>query len=110
MKNTKHTQGPWTLKEYEHDTFRIRSDLSHRKHTSTEESVAIITGSKANAHLIAAAPEMLRILELASHDLKALKNSCTENETDFASELEEYTIGYLEPMLNEAIKKARGES
>lgn len=64
-KNVAHTPGPWTVEsahEKTPNTFRVRANLSFRKHVSTEESVCI-TGSEANAHLIAAAPELLEALE-----------------------------------------------
>lgn len=92
----KHTLGPWYI-EASHpktpDTYRVRSDISKYKDTSTEESICI-TGNKANARLIAAAPEMLEALELL-RDSTAVLNHLDRDSID---------------LINNVIAKARGES
>lgn len=70
----KHTPGPWSVRndsDKAPNTYRVRADLSHRKHEATEESVCI-TGTEANARLIAAAPELLEALESIA------KNACCD--------------------------------
>lgn len=63
-----HTPGPWNLSKCGRGTglnyteFRVKADLSWRKHNSTEETVAK-AWNESNARLIAAAPEMLEALE-----------------------------------------------
>ncbi len=59
----KYTEGPWSIEEFANETYRIRASIANRKHSSLEESVAIITGTKANADLISASPDMLEALE-----------------------------------------------
>lgn len=72
MSKNKHTPGPWIIETNAEtpNTFRVRANFSFRKHISTEESVCI-TGSEGNARLIAAAPEMLVVLEAVFKNIMA---------------------------------------
>lgn len=83
--STKHTPGPWVVRDDSDKapfTFRVRADLSHRKHDASEESVCI-TGSEANARLIAAAPELLEALQSALVGLQgANKIQCLDDEIE----------------------------
>lgn len=62
MKNTKHTPGPWTARDYGHE------NIIHIEH-ETGSAIAQIGGpttnmdlAEANARLIASAPELLEVL------------------------------------------------
>lgn len=63
-KQNSHTPGPWTYRETGSDgRYAIECNLSHRKHTATEERIGIFeTLNESNARLIAAAPEMYTLL------------------------------------------------
>ena len=69
MQNTKHTQGKWEVKTPNYSFQTIESEygkvctLSHQFGTDEAE---------ANAHLIAAAPELLEALEMALEWIDAL--------------------------------------
>ncbi len=97
MSNSKHTPGPWVTEEIAHTPstlkpncflVRLRSDSSE---DTNKESV------QANAHLIAAAPEMLEALE----NILAAINSANEHER---------LASLRTDLLQNVIAKARGES
>lgn len=77
MKNTKHTQGPWIVGEYIKKLVNVNTneetDIT-RYCVNTEDLKTHIcdlkTSNKANAALIAAAPEMLEALEAALPHIK----------------------------------------
>lgn len=99
MKNQKHTPGPWTLtKNFHHDRFNLKAasretfigDITidrHHADFTPEEAVA-------NAHLIAAAPEMLEALESVLNDNR-LMNAMSRNQAR---------------LILDAMAKARGEA
>lgn len=64
----KHTQGPWTVKKTRDECFYIESGdapiADVHEWTGSHEN---LEASKSNAYLIAAAPEMLDMLEKLSH-------------------------------------------
>lgn len=102
MKNQqpKHTPGPWAVKEYTH------AINGEQYYSVTTEALGVgdvipngITNNKANAHLIAAAPEMLEALE---HMRDGYMWHVSEGR--FVSELEP-KIEYLSSI----IRKAKGE-
>jgi hypothetical protein len=80
---SKHTPGPWTAEHGSDDYFYV----------ATEDGVSFPRDEqKANAHLIAAAPEMLEALKLV-------------RESGLA---DEYGASAVEDAINAAIKKATG--
>lgn len=94
----KHTKGPWKfVKNQHHDRFEIAShretwlgsvniDRYHADFSADE--------AQANAHLIAAAPEMLEALEIARSQI--LLDSCNYSQI-------------VMDRIDSAIKKAKGE-
>lgn len=62
---TKHTPGPWQMNPNNHQ--EILAD----GRTPANTVVAIVPAGQPDAHLIAAAPEMLEALEQASHYIDA---------------------------------------
>lgn len=102
----KHTPGPWRI-ETENETgiptISIRDGLNQQIATVNPYRLA---WRDADAHLIAAAPDMLKALNKFAHDIEALKHST--DEADFPLELAEYSTTYLEPYLKQLIAKAKG--
>ena len=77
---TTHTPGPWTVQGletnrngYDWPTFAVRSPENHCLAVVGEVDRATSEKNTANAHLIAAAPEMLALLRqhIAAHDEQA---------------------------------------
>lgn len=103
MSETKHTPGPW-VKDYGNTTWHIKSIANPIEGTPT---VAVYHGAKsltesekeANAHLIAAAPELYEALEDA---LKVI-NECIPDVCDVP-------VPGVAPKIRNALAKARGES
>ena len=101
MKTTKHTPGPWKIENHV-DSFAVRRITTHADHAEIPENRIVIETilsihdgtlpNRANAALIAAAPEMLEALM----------------QIDFAMASGQYheidTIKF-----REAIRKARGD-
>ncbi len=84
--NTKHTPGPWKTRHNEKSwTIRAEYELV----TKIED---LNSSSEANAHLIAAAPEMYRVLEQCLEISKAFKSA------------------KIPPGIETLLAKARGES
>ena len=84
---SKHTPGPWT----------IRNNFIDAEIDIVAEFNPIIDGSQANAHLIAAAPEMLEALEKISISIEF-----------YGQSLHEKLEGFEE--LKTVIKKAKGQN
>jgi hypothetical protein len=85
-----HTQGPWKVLNPQKSTNYIITN-----NEKSLERVADSIGQKSDAHLIAAAPEMLNALELASHYLINDQN---------------LSFKKIKIIVEKAISKARGES
>lgn len=110
--NTKHTPGPWTLHEIKLSdsdqvvAYKIQSNNYHPEYcianigavTWNGESYAPLMGSDANAHLIAAAPDMFEALERISFEC-----------SDTPGQLSEASLGVIKILAEKAIKKAKGE-
>lgn len=90
MKHAKHTPGPWRVGDAGHAVFGPKDSGMYQN-----SPVTIVQGlaNKANAHLIAAAPELLEALEIA---LKVGVASLCEIEQII--------------QIEKAIAKARGEA
>ena len=89
---TKHTKGPWNIEYHEPlDTFRVKN---------SDESVAIICGTKQDAALIAAAPEMFEVLQL----IGTIANVGIETDSDYKNRMKR-----ISEHATEILKKARGE-
>lgn len=103
----KHTKGPWKI-----ETHAGNVEVWHQDtHVTTinknaKASYEITAMDVANAHLIAAAPEMLEALEKALHDLEALRLSSDED--DYPLEVVSYLDTYMLTMFSNAIRKAKG--
>ena len=67
---SKHTPGPW---EYRVDYMECPYVASKTKHMIADVNLAFVSGkeAKANARLIACAPDMLEALQVALIELKA---------------------------------------
>lgn len=115
MKQNKHTPGPWTIHNGGSSEYYIKADnwviaetcKSHATMSSTES---------ANAHLIAAAPDMLEALEGAVERLRsawAAIEHLRDHAPDTLKKLAEEEMDEIEqfgPTMDRAIAKARGES
>lgn len=89
MSKKQHTPGPWTATQYGYEKFSVNG----------EKGVEICGAwNKANASLIAAAPELLEALEMALADADRIVCSPDEMELDWLNEA------------RTAIAKARGEA
>lgn len=97
MNEVNHTPGPWTAKRINNST----GETLYHIHMFVEPSVCGMWAppgnieAKANAHLIAAAPELLAACEAAKLAFRAIG----QREKDYSYELR---------LLNEAIAKAKG--
>lgn len=101
MSDVQHTPGPWKV-EVKPAEFVIRSRegirvISTSWHHSTRNPYPLEKEAEANAHLIAAAPDLLAALEiiLMTHDLSCKGEDCQISGIDLA---------------RVAIAKARGQS
>lgn len=90
MSETKFTKGEWRV-----DVCRLTGVASviPEKGMYTHDSICLCMGDKANAHLIAAAPDMYKMLEITMNIL---------NGDDFENEVSNQDI-------KELLAKARGE-
>jgi len=96
MKNTKHTQGPWY---WEQDQYLFGNDRQFEVLNGT-------IYNKADARLIAAAPELLEALE----SVEPIVSECFKNQVELNyGEVSEHTKGKLVNLRN-AIRKAKGDS
>ena len=93
MKKSKHTPGPW---RYEAETKTIRAEPTNYW-LATMDSWDKAVDSNANAHLIAAAPEMLEALKSIQANNK-LMNALNGQDRETLEKIQS------------AIAKARGES
>lgn len=89
MKQPKHTPGPWIVETYHNGLFKIIKELDKTKSLSGQ----VWTRIEADAQLIAAAPEMLEALEYIKQLLSDGENA----------------MQTIENVIDDAIKKARGE-
>lgn len=62
MSKTRHTPGPWSIRKHWNDD-------KHPTYLIAEERGYVLETTRANASLIAAAPEMFEALEYALHEL-----------------------------------------
>ncbi len=96
----KHTPGPWQKLEHDHKPIQILAHVENSEFPTWDNKVVCFVGSndtcqdtdQANAHLIAAAPEMLATLEHINEFI----------------DHEKYPV--VADMIVSIIKKARGES
>jgi hypothetical protein len=66
---SKHTRGPWTIERYGGDSLVVHSDAETRVcFMATPGVLGSLSNIKANARLIAAAPEMLEALRNLEND------------------------------------------
>ena len=71
MKNTKHTAGGWAVDEIDSSTIQIKaSGVLVAEITSASTFTRLSEEQRANARLIAAAPELLEALKYARRFLK----------------------------------------
>jgi hypothetical protein len=67
---SKHAPGPWTIERYGGDSLVVHSDAETRVcFMATPGVLGSLSNIKANARLIAAAPEMLEALTLLHNNL-----------------------------------------
>ena len=99
---SKHTPGPWVVYEFV-DGYDIRAPEAecYVVTASDPEAVWGAIGREADAHLIAAAPELLEALELAL----AAHNRLLASDPLKAA----WTFGRFEAIARAAIAKAKGE-
>jgi hypothetical protein len=110
MKETKHTPGPWIVRS--HEPWVIAKDHGDMKSVvHLNYPIEQTPTQQANAHLVAAAPEMLKALEVVTDSIEA------EIEARYPPEIKEHPAmmrRYEQDMeeVKEAraiISKARGE-
>lgn len=83
---SKHTPGPWSLHNFDGDTYRIVDDrdMADLSYVATVHYHEDYDGeTRANAKLLAAAPEMLEALKIVETRLTHL----AQNSVDVVSEL-----------------------
>lgn len=91
-----HTPGPWHIRGDDGSPGYVEGRHIYAEHEGNTGCVAIVRGSMANAHLIAAAPEMLAALERLESGVRLWISRGVSDE-DMA-------------VAQAAIAKARGES
>ena len=83
---SEHTPGPWAIADgksnVEWRNFAIRPAVSVRKAQSPIATVPKTDVGEANARLIAAAPELLEVLQVALHLIDRGAEACLEDFTD----------------------------
>jgi hypothetical protein len=104
MSQTKHTKGPWVRRGADTYRWQIETVGDVRKATViariTTPSKGGPDASDANAHLIAAAPDMLEALEAISPMLPRSMTTATHGDPVWTDAIRK---------VDAAIKKARGE-
>lgn len=109
----KHTPGPWVAQERSNSMIDIHHSFGNVKGAITlslcrvQSRESWIDESKANAALIAAAPELLEALKLALKALDAIGDEMTVGER--YTNAGQYLLDSLNPA-RAAIAKATGES
>lgn len=96
MTQSKHTPGPWHINRFKGDNFRVSP---HEYGCSRPYRIAELINNEANAHLIAAAPELLEALE----GLVNVVSNWEEKYGEGASNITAYFDA------KKAIAKAKGE-
>lgn len=104
----KHTKGPWRAIKYQNTSYyKVTQDFKTYGIDAKDLAGCETDLRFHDAHLIAAAPEMLEALEKALHDLEALRLST--DEADYPLEVMNYLDTYMLEMFKQAIRKAKGE-
>lgn len=96
MSGGKHTPGPWEISRFEHGQAAIRSDEGY----ICTAYMASNGKAKANAHLIAAAPELYEALKSLLWRYRELVNNVGPGDDEYK------TIQTAQT----ALRRARGES
>ncbi len=105
MTNLKHTPGPWQRANRESiSTAYLYGPNSKRFIATVYNSPCDPDEQEANAHLIAAAPEMLEALETLEMKLDCLSGDIFRTKAD-----KDFVIG-LRMITKEAINKAQGKA
>lgn len=105
----KHTKGPWKVMEDNLKTDEWGQPIEELCIESDETIVCMVGGGipkweqDDNAHLIAAAPEMLEALETVKTNLEAMQPAM-----DFKHEFDRLAYKAAIDATNEAIRKAKG--
>ena len=71
MSETKHTPGPWTVREYPHLAHPFTQSLYEIEFGGEGELICDTVYERSDANLIAAAPDMLAALEACEEELRA---------------------------------------
>ena len=110
MNNEKFTQGEWEICYFRETPFGLEHYLVHEPNYG-EVAVVNFHGEsdgeteKANAALIAAAPQLYKMLKLACYEFEIMANYCEENNME--GDAQSYTN--LAFYIHKVLKKARGE-